>query len=285
MQRNVSKRHAKADFTIALLGQPNSGKSTLFNGLTGARQHVGNWPGKTVERKSGAFSRDGHTFEVVDLPGAYGLDAASPEEEVTRDFIASGEADTVVVFADASQLERSLYMLACFAGSKTPAILALNLMDVAESQDKTIDTSLLEERLGIPVLPLVATEHKSYPALYEAIDQSLKGTETNVVTAELSLGRHTWSRRRIAPRPGRRPIPLGRFAGGWCRHTTRGGGTSLSLRSYRHRVALVQTSGPSDDLHRVHARFHPGLSHHGYWRSSIYTGKGSGGLAHGRGST
>lgn len=184
MQRNVSKRHAKADFTIALLGQPNSGKSTLFNGLTGARQHVGNWPGKTVERKSGAFSRDGHTFEVVDLPGAYGLDAASPEEEVTRDFIASGEADTVVVFADASQLERSLYMLACFAGSKTPAILALNLMDVAESQDKIIDTSLLEERLGIPVLPLVATEHKSYPALYEAIDQSLRGTETNVVTAE-----------------------------------------------------------------------------------------------------
>ena len=175
--RGSSGKHAEADFTIALLGQPNSGKSTLFNGLTGARQHVGNWPGKTVEHKSGAFCHNGRTFEVVDLPGAYGLDAASPEEEVTRDFIARGETDAVVVFADASQLERSLYMLASFAGTETPAVLVLNLMDVAKSQGKTIDAALLEKRLGIPVLPLVATERKSYPDLHEAIGRALDSAE------------------------------------------------------------------------------------------------------------
>lgn len=175
--KSVSRRPTGTDITIALLGQPNSGKSTLFNGLTGARQHVGNWPGKTVEHKSGTFSHSGRMFEVVDLPGAYGLNAASPEEEVTRDFIVRGETDAVVVFADASQLERSLYMLACFAGTKTPAVLALNLMDVAKSQGKTIDAPLLEERLGIPVLPLVATDRKSYPDLHEAIGRALDNAE------------------------------------------------------------------------------------------------------------
>ena len=177
--KSASRRPTGTDITIALLGQPNSGKSTLFNGLTGARQHVGNWPGKTVEHKRGTFSHGGRMFEVVDLPGAYGLNAASPEEEVTRDFIVRGETDAVVVFADASQLERSLYMLACFAGTKTPAVLALNLMDVAKSQGKTIDAPLLEERLGIPVLPLVATDRKSYPDLHEAIGRALDNAEKN----------------------------------------------------------------------------------------------------------
>ena len=100
-----------AGVAVALLGQPNSGKSTLFNGLTGARQHVGNWPGKTVERKEGSFRIGDTQCRVVDLPGAYGLSANSPEEEVTRDYLESGDADVVVVMADASQLERSLYML------------------------------------------------------------------------------------------------------------------------------------------------------------------------------
>lgn len=99
-----------AGVAVALLGQPNSGKSTLFNGLTGARQHVGNWPGKTVERKEGSFGIGDTQCRVVDLPGAYGLSANSPEEEVTRDYLESGDADVVVVMADASQLQRSLYM-------------------------------------------------------------------------------------------------------------------------------------------------------------------------------
>lgn len=173
-KRKGAASSGKADATVALLGQPNSGKSTLFNGLTGSHQHVGNWPGKTVEQKSGTFSRQGTTIEVIDLPGAYGLAAGSPEEEVTRDYVARGEADAVVVFADASQLERSLYMLASFAGNRTPALLVLNMMDVAEAQGKQVNVALLERRLGIPVVPLVASDRKSYEGFYAALDTVLE---------------------------------------------------------------------------------------------------------------
>ena len=157
---------------IALLGQPNSGKSTLFNGLTGARQHVGNWPGKTVERKTGTFQHGGRAYEVVDLPGSYALSAMSPEEEVTRGFLAQGGLDAVLVLADASQLERSLYMLADFAGISCPAVLVLNLMDVAEGQGKRIDAAAIERRLGVPVVPLVAADRTRYDALYQALERT-----------------------------------------------------------------------------------------------------------------
>lgn len=165
-----------AEVTIALLGQPNSGKSTLFNGLTGARQHVGNWPGKTVERKAGTFERGGVGYRVVDLPGSYGLTANSPEEEVTGAYLDSGEADVVLVMADASQLERSLYMLADFAASypAQPALLVLNLMDVAEDQGKKIDVALIEQRVGVPVVPLVASCPKDFGVLYEAIERAVR---------------------------------------------------------------------------------------------------------------
>lgn len=179
------------DATIALLGQPNSGKSTLFNGLTGSRQHVGNWPGKTVERKVGEFSHNGKTYQVVDLPGSYGLTANSPEETVTRDFITEGTADVTLVMADASQLERSLYMLADFACLDTPqpCVLALNLMDVAKQQGKTIDAGKIEKRLGIPVVPLVAADPKGYEALLAAIERTLatRATiDTEALKQELS---------------------------------------------------------------------------------------------------
>ena len=141
---------------IALLGQPNSGKSTLFNGLTGLRQHVGNWPGKTVEQKEGYFTRGGVKYTVADLPGTYSLSANSDEEIITRDYIAGGKADVVVILADASQLERSLFMLADFAGIQTPAVLLLNLMDVAKEQGKIVDAQVLEKKLGIPVVPITA---------------------------------------------------------------------------------------------------------------------------------
>ena len=106
-----------AERKIALLGQPNSGKSTIFNNLTGSRQHVGNWPGKTVEKKEGNFRYNGTTYRVADLPGSYSLSANSDEEVVTRNYIASGEAELVCILADASQLERSLFMLADYAAS------------------------------------------------------------------------------------------------------------------------------------------------------------------------
>ena len=156
--------------TIALLGQPNSGKSTFYNALTGARQHVGNWPGKTVERSIGNFRWSDRSYTVVDLPGTYSLAANSEEEIVTRDYIASGEADLICVLSDASQLERSLFMMADYAGIRVPAILLLNMMDVAETQGKRVDAEKIQSRLGIPVLPFVASDRKEYDRFYAVLD-------------------------------------------------------------------------------------------------------------------
>ena len=168
---------------IALLGQPNSGKSTLFNALTGARQHVGNWPGKTVEKKEGYFQREGRRFVVTDLPGTYSLSANSDEEIITRDYISGGKADVVCILADASQLERSLFMLADYAGIGIPAVLLLNLMDIAEGRGKKIDAAALEARLGIPVVPFVAADRDHYGPFYAAIDQAL--AEPRAVRADV----------------------------------------------------------------------------------------------------
>ena len=158
---------------IALLGQPNSGKSTIFNMMTGSHQHVGNWPGKTVEQKEGEFRYNGKPMILADLPGSYSLSAGSDEEIITKDYITSGNADLVLVMADASQLRRSLYMLADFAGTKVPAVLILNMMDVAQGQGITIDVNKLSEKLGIPVVPMSAIRKKDYQTLYSVIERSL----------------------------------------------------------------------------------------------------------------
>lgn len=167
---------------IALLGQPNSGKSTLFNGLTGARQHVGNWPGKTVEKKEGYYTHNGVKYTVADLPGTYSLSANSEEEVITRDYIACGNADVVCILADASQLQRSLFMLADYAGINRPVILLLNLMDVAKEQGKLINAKKIEEKLGIPVVPFTAADKKNYAPFYTAIDKAF--TEKRVLNYE-----------------------------------------------------------------------------------------------------
>jgi ferrous iron transport protein B len=165
---------ANRQISIALLGQPNSGKSTLFNGLTGARQRVGNWPGKTVEKKEGHFNRGGIRYQVTDLPGTYSFSANSEEEIITRNYIASGQADVVCILVDSSQLSRSLFMLADYAGIECPAVLLLNLIDVAQSQAKSIDAVKLEERLGIPVIPFIAADPKQYDAFFPAINRAFK---------------------------------------------------------------------------------------------------------------
>ena len=158
---------------IALLGQPNSGKSTIFNMMTGSHQHVGNWPGKTVEQKEGEFRYNGKQMILTDLPGSYSLSAGSDEEIITKDYITSGNADLVLVMADASQLRRSLYMLADFVGTKVPAVLVLNMMDVAQRQGITVDVNKLSEKLGIPVVPMSAIRKKDYQTLYSVIERSL----------------------------------------------------------------------------------------------------------------
>ena len=160
--------------SIALLGQPNSGKSTIFNALTGSRQHVGNWPGKTVEKKDGSYTYDGEKYTITDLPGSYSLTGNSDEEKITVDYIKTGKADLVCVLVDASQLERSMYMLAEFAPMKVPAVLILNMMDVANDQGKKIDDKLLSERLGIPVLPFTAADGSGYDKLRALIKNELK---------------------------------------------------------------------------------------------------------------
>lgn len=164
--------------TIALLGQPNSGKSTVFNGLTGAHQHVGNWPGKTVERKEGNFSWQGENYHIIDLPGSYSLSAGSDEERITADFIRSGAADLVAILVDSSQLERSLYMYADYIGTNTPVILILNLMDVAEKKGICVDTGKLGKRLGIPVMGFVASETKRYGELKEQLAAAVAAGKT-----------------------------------------------------------------------------------------------------------
>lgn len=163
---------------IALLGQPNSGKSSVFNTLTGSHQHVGNWPGKTVEKVEGEFTHQGKKYFITDLPGTYSLSANSDEEIVTRDYIASGAADLVCILADSSQLERSLFMLSDFAGIMTPAILVLTMMDVAKAQKKTIDTKKFSEKLGIPVVSLIAPEKKSYDDFFRTLEAALEDPKT-----------------------------------------------------------------------------------------------------------
>lgn len=160
---------------IALLGQPNSGKSTIFNMITGSHQHVGNWPGKTVDQKEGEFHYNGQRMILADLPGSYSLSAGSDEEVITRDYITSGNADLVLVMADASQLKRSLYMLADFAGTPVPAVLVLNMMDVAKGQGIVLDTEKLAHKLGIPVVPMSAIRKKDYQTLYRTMETALTG--------------------------------------------------------------------------------------------------------------
>ena len=169
---------------VALLGQPNSGKSTVFNQLTGSRQHVGNWPGKTVEKKEGTYTFNNVKYTLVDLPGSYGLSGNSDEEIITEKFIKGGEADIVCVLVDASQLERSMYMLADFASMDVPAILILNMMDVATGQGKTINDKLLSERLGIPVIPFTAADGKGFDGLRSLIEKELKAPHKLITKPE-----------------------------------------------------------------------------------------------------
>ena len=155
--------------TIALAGNPNSGKSTVFNALTGARQHVGNWPGKTVEKKEGICTFDDYEIHVVDLPGTYSLTAYSMEELIARDFIVEGKPDVVVDIVDASNLERNLYLAIQILELGANLVLDLNMMDMAEARDHRIDVKALSDLLGVPVVPTVANKGKGIKELLDAI--------------------------------------------------------------------------------------------------------------------
>ncbi len=154
---------------IGLAGQPNTGKSTLFNRLTGARQHVGNWPGKTIEQKQGSFLHNGKSFKLIDLPGTYSLSSNSTEELITRNHIVSADTDALIVLIDASQLQRSMYLLSEIVGIDIPVIVACTMVDIAESQGKSLDTGMIEKVLGVPVVPINATKNQGIDNLKKRI--------------------------------------------------------------------------------------------------------------------
>jgi len=156
-EANISQPRAQAlgnkPLTIALAGNPNCGKTALFNALTGIRQRTGNWPGVTVDRKEGRFDLDGHEVAAIDTPGIYSLDASSLDEQVTRDYLLSRDADLIVNIVDASNLERNLYLTVQMLEMGVPLLIALNMMDVARHRGIEIDVDKLSKEIGCPVMP------------------------------------------------------------------------------------------------------------------------------------
>lgn len=162
---------------VALAGNPNSGKTTIFNNLTGARQHVGNWPGVTVEKKEGTLRWGDYLLRIVDLPGTYSLSAHSIDELIARNFVVEERPDVVVDIVDASNLERNLYLALQFMELEAKLVIALNMMDVAESRGFRIDVQGLEKFLGVPVVPTVATKKIGMEELIRAIIAVASGDE------------------------------------------------------------------------------------------------------------
>lgn len=171
---NGDRKH-KRKILVALAGQPNVGKTTVFNMLTGLSQHIGNWPGKTVERKEGIHTVGDIEMRLVDLPGTYSLSSYSEEEKVARDFLIHEHPDITVLFVNASALERSLYLLTELLLLRSPVILAVNMIDVANSQGVRVDTEALQESLGLPVVPVVATKNKGIKELVQEIVKMIDG--------------------------------------------------------------------------------------------------------------
>ena len=172
---NSSASPSSKAITVALAGQPNVGKSTVFNVLTGLNQHVGNWPGKTIEQKVGTYHYNGTIITIVDLPGTYSLSANSPEELIAREYIIRERPDVVVVIINAAALERNLYLLAELLALPSPVVVGLNMVDVADHEGIKIEPEVLEAALGVPVVPMVATKNRGIDDLVAAIARLATG--------------------------------------------------------------------------------------------------------------
>jgi len=163
------------DFVVALAGNPNTGKSTVFNYLTGLRQHTGNWPGKTVTRAEGGFEYNEKKFKLVDLPGTYSLLSTSTDEEVARDFILFGQPDVTVIVVDATRIERNLNLVLQILEITDRTVLCLNLMDEAKRNGIKIDERTLSKELGIPVIPTAARQGEGMNELLNSINEVATG--------------------------------------------------------------------------------------------------------------
>ncbi len=163
------------DFIVALAGNPNTGKSTIFNNLTGLRQHTGNWPGKTVSRAEGGFEYSNSKFKLVDLPGTYSLLSTSTDEEVARNFILFGKPDVTIIVVDSTKLERNLNLVLQILEITDRAVLCLNLIDEAERKNIKIDSRALSKQLGIPVVPTAARRKTGMEELLKYVFQVASG--------------------------------------------------------------------------------------------------------------
>lgn len=179
------------DYVVALAGNPNTGKSTIFNALTGLRQHVGNWSGKTVNRAEGSFKLNDKKYKLIDLPGTYSLLSTSVDEEIARDFVLFGQPDVTVVVADATRLERNLSLVLQVLEITDRAVVALNLIDEAHSNNLKIDERELARELGVPVVPMAARRGEGVADLLNAVERVAQGAyptqrrQTKYADAEL----------------------------------------------------------------------------------------------------
>jgi len=176
--RRLGVNMEEFDYVVALAGNPNTGKSTVFNALTGLRQHTGNWPGKTVARAEGGFVYADHRYKLVDLPGTYSLLSTSLDEEIARDFILFGQPDVTVVVVDATRLERNLNLVLQVLEITDRAVVCLNLIDEARRHKLTVDERRLARDLGVPVVPTAARQSEGLPLLLQTIDEIATGQTT-----------------------------------------------------------------------------------------------------------
>ena len=180
-----------SDFTVGVVGNPNCGKTTLFNALTGSKQHVGNWPGVTVEKKTGEYRFNNKLISLVDLPGTYSLEAADDEvsldEKVARDYVAAKHADLIINIIDASNIERNLYLTSQLIEMRVPMLLALNMMDAVKQRGIKIDIESLAEKLGCPVVPITASTKSGLDALKIAINTAAISKPTPTLSIQYAI--------------------------------------------------------------------------------------------------
>ncbi len=173
------------DHLVALAGNPNTGKSSVFNALTGLRQHVGNWTGKTVARAEGGYKYAGKSYKLVDLPGSYSLLSASQDEEIARNFLLFGQPDCTIVVVDATALERNLNLALQVIEITDRVVICVNLMDEARRKGLEVDVRSLSRDLGVPAVPTVARTKEGLPQLVEAVATVISGeTKTKPLRAE-----------------------------------------------------------------------------------------------------
>ena len=163
------------DRVVALAGNPNTGKSTVFNALTGLKQHTGNWPGKTVTRAEGGFTHDGVHYKLVDLPGTYSLLSASTDEQVARDFLLLGQPDCTIVVLDATAIERNLNLALQVMEITPRVVVAVNLLDEARRKGIEVDIEALAEELGVPVVGIIARRRHGFDKLLPAVADVASG--------------------------------------------------------------------------------------------------------------